>query len=191
MRLSPFTFVHFYTLSKKNGYQFSLFDFHNPRSQPLSAVQAETVSPTVPQIILADGERAGRSSLQQALELEGYEVRWAGNGQQVLDLHAADPCDVTILDLAIPNTCGWDTFEELSRTDPLVPVIMLTSRKRQLRLARAAGVGALFEKPIQHSMLIKAIEILATEDFDIRLGRLVGRGHTLYEPRSLPPRYQQ
>lgn len=135
-------------------------------------------------ILIADDEPAVLSSLKKALEYEGYEVRYAVNGAQALEPHLAARCDLAILDLTMPVKCGWDTFEELSRRDPLLPVIILTARHQQLHLAQSAGVGALLEKPVDIRELIHVIEDLLGEEDETRLRRLTGTGHTVYEPRS-------
>jgi len=55
----------------------------------------------------------------------------------------------------MPVKNGWDTFEQLTREHPLIPVIIATARPNQLFTAINAGVGALLEKPMDIPMLLR------------------------------------
>lgn len=139
---------------------------------------------TTRRVLIADDEPAVRLSLKAALECAGYSVAHADNGQHALELQAADPCELVILDLTMPVKSGWDTYEELSRMDPLLPVIILTARQQQLGTARAAGVAALAEKPIDISELLAIMEQLLGEKARRRLRRLAGDAEPIYKPRD-------
>ena len=125
-------------------------------------------------ILLVDDDSTVRDSLNDVLRSEGYLVIPAENGQQALDLANKSSVDLVLLDLNMPVKNGWDTFEELTREHPLIPIIILTARPNQLFTAINAGVGALMEKPMDIRMLLRTMERLLVETTGQRLARLAG-----------------
>ena len=99
----------------------------------------------------------------------------AANGQQALDLAAGLSIDLVLLDLNMPVKNGWDTFEQLTREHPLVPIIIVTARPNQIFTVLNAGAGALLEKPMDIPTLLRTMEKLLAEPAGQRLARLAGR----------------
>ena len=126
-------------------------------------------------ILLVDDDTAVLESLTRVLVGEDYDVLPACDGQEALDLAGCNAVDVVLLDLNMPVKNGWDTFERLSHDHPLVPIIIVTARPNQLFLARAAGVGALIEKPLDIPILLQTIKDLLAEPAERRLARLAGK----------------
>jgi two-component system response regulator MprA len=80
-------------------------------------------------ILVADDERAVRESLRRALELEGYEVELAEDGQEALDRVAAEPePDAIVLDILMPVLDGLEACRRLRRAGSRLPVLMLTAK---------------------------------------------------------------
>jgi two-component system response regulator MprA len=80
-------------------------------------------------ILVVDDERAVRESLRRALELEGYEVDLAADGEQALArLRLGIPVDLVVLDILMPGIDGLDVCRRLRAEGNLVPVLMLTAR---------------------------------------------------------------
>jgi CheY-like chemotaxis protein len=126
-------------------------------------------------ILLVDDDPTVRDSLNEVFVAEGYFVIPAENGQQALDLANQLPVDLVLLDLNMPVKNGWDTFEQLTREHPLIPIIIATARPNQLFTALSAGVGALLEKPMDIPTLLQAMAKLLVETAEQRLARLVGK----------------
>ena len=81
-------------------------------------------------ILVVDDERAVRESLRRALELEGYEVELAADGEEALDRldsEAPDP-DALVLDVLMPRVDGLEVCRRLRRAGSRLPVLMLTAR---------------------------------------------------------------
>ena len=125
-------------------------------------------------ILLVDDDPTVRDSLNDVLVAEGYFVIPAENGQQAIDLANKSSVDLVLLDLNMPIKNGWDTFEQLTREHPLIPIIIATARPNQLFTAVNAGVGALLEKPMDIPTLLRTMEKLLLETAEQRLTRLVG-----------------
>ena len=126
-------------------------------------------------ILLVDDDPTVRDSLNEVLVAEGYSVMQVENGQQALDLANQLPVDIVLLDLNMPVKNGWDTFEQLTREHPLIPVIIATARPNQLFTALSAGAGALLEKPMEIPTLLRTMATLLTETTEQRLARLAGK----------------
>ena len=126
-------------------------------------------------ILLADDDPTVRDSLNDVLVAEGYSVVPAENGQQALDLANQLPVDLVLLDLNMPVKNGWETFEQLTREHPLLPIIIVTARPNQLFTALSAGAGALLQKPMDIPTLLQAMAKLLVETAEQRLARLVGK----------------
>jgi len=128
-----------------------------------------------PKLLLVDDDAAVREMVGRVLTEAGYSTLSAANGQEALDLASANEVDLVLLDLNLPVKNGWDTFERLTTSNPLLPIIIITARPNQLFPALAAGVGALMEKPLDFSKLLETICALLAEPVEQRLTRMAGK----------------
>ena len=92
-------------------------------------------------IFVVDDERAVRESLRRALELEGYEIELASDGEEAIErLGLASPVDAIVLDVLMPGIDGLETCRRLRADGIRVPVLMLTARAEVD--SRVAGLDA-------------------------------------------------
>ena len=137
-----------------------------------------------PKVIITDDDPSVRQALGHVLDEEGYQVVTAASGDEALQRLVTDaPFDLMLLDLNMPGKSGWDTFERVTALNPLLPIVLITARSDQQALARAAGVSALAEKPLDVAQLIATIRELIAEPPFNRLRRVAGRQRSL---RHLP-----
>src|SRR5271169_2107715 len=94
-------------------------------------------------ILLADDDAGVRETLQRVLESERYQVVTAGTGRETAAQFIANPPHLVLLDLKMPDGDGWNLFELINNTHPLVPVIVITARPRQFEHAAELGVDAI------------------------------------------------
>ena len=150
-------------------------------------------------ILVVDDERAVRESLRRALELEGYEVELAGDGEEALErLSSAMPADVAILDVLMPGIDGLEVCRRLRAEGNAVPVLMLTARAEvDSRVAGLdAGADDYLPKPFALAELLarlrallrraangdEATDVLRFADLELDLGtREVRRGDLTIE----------
>ena len=125
-------------------------------------------------VLIVDDDAPIRESLSKVLQSEGYQVVLAADGQGALDRFQSERADLLLLDLNLPAKSGWDLFECFTAINPLLPIVIITGREDQHRVASAAGVGALMEKPLDVPWLLQTIKSLLTEPADTRLQRLLG-----------------
>ena len=136
-------------------------------------------------VLIVDDDAPIRQALRKVLQAEGYEVVSAADDQEGLEQFDSKHIDPVLLDLNLPAKSGWDLFERFSSTNPLLPIVIITGRHNQYKLAAAAGVGALMEKPLDVPLLLQTIAALLVEPAEARLKRLVGLNSDL---RYAPPR---
>jgi two-component system response regulator MprA len=116
-------------------------------------------------ILVVDDERAVRESLRRALELEGYEIELAADGQEALQLLEtngdAQP-DAVILDVLMPRVDGLEVCRRLRRSGNRVPVLMLTARDEiENRVAGLdAGADDYVTKPFALEELVARVRAL-------------------------------
>src|SRR6266511_2652418 len=92
-------------------------------------------------ILVVDDERAVRDSLRRALQLEGYEIELASDGQEALErLRSETQVDAVVLDVLMPGLDGLEVCRRLRRDGSRLPVLMLTARDEVEN--RVAGLDA-------------------------------------------------
>jgi CheY-like chemotaxis protein len=142
---------------------------------PAPVAKPKAMKPAKQKILLVDDDPAIRQILLRLLAEEDYIVLTAANGVEALELVNVTKFDLVLLDLNMPVKNGWETFEQLSTKNPLLPVILITARSNQFFPALASGVGALLEKPLDFVKLFHTIQTLLKESAEARLARCMGR----------------
>jgi len=127
---------------------------HDPTAEAVG--ESRTTERVEKRILVVDDDSSVREMLSRVLAGEGYGVLAAANGAEALEIAAAKKIDLVLLDLNMPGQSGWDTFERLTASQPLLAVIIITARPNQLFTALGAGVGALLEKPLDFPQLLQA-----------------------------------
>jgi DNA-binding response OmpR family regulator len=140
-------------------------------TQAIRETSLQTIQKT---ILLVDDDPSVREMIGRVLVAEGYRVRSASTGMEAVEIAAAEPIDLVLLDLNMPGQGGWETFEKLTSKDPLLSVIIITARPNQLFTSIGAGVGALLEKPLDFPILLRTMSGLLKESADSRLERSAG-----------------
>jgi two-component system response regulator MprA len=116
-------------------------------------------------ILVVDDERAVRESLRRALELEGYEIELAADGQEALqrlEANGESQPDAVILDVLMPVIDGLEVCRRIRRAGNRVPVLMLTARDEiENRVAGLdAGADDYVTKPFALEELIARVRAL-------------------------------
>jgi two-component system response regulator MprA len=94
-------------------------------------------------ILVVDDERAVRESLRRALELEGYEIDLAEDGEEALRrLETQAEPDAMILDVLMPGVDGLEVCRRLRGQGSRLPVLMLTARVEVENRVEGLDAGA-------------------------------------------------
>lgn len=93
-------------------------------------------------ILFAEDDADVRKWVAIALESEGHAVRTVEDGEAALAAYAAKRPDVLILDVMMPQRDGLAVCSEIRRTDPALPILMLTARNTMKDKVKGLGAGA-------------------------------------------------
>jgi DNA-binding response OmpR family regulator len=113
-------------------------------------------------ILLIEDEPNIVMGLRDALEFEGFRVVSAARGKDGVALWKTEGPDAIILDLMLPDMNGYAVCEEVRRTSPIVPIIMLTARSQESDKIRGLDAGAddYVTKPFSVNELIARIRAI-------------------------------
>jgi len=79
-------------------------------------------------ILLVEDEESLAVGLEYNLIEEGYIVNWAKNGREAIDLFQKEKFDLIILDIMLPYVNGFEVAERVRKSDPQIPILMLTAK---------------------------------------------------------------
>ena len=92
-------------------------------------------------VLLVDDEPLIRETVAEALEADGLRVITAADGREALLRFRADPPDLVLLDLMLPQLSGMEVCRILRR-ESAVPIIMLTARDSEVDKVVGLELGA-------------------------------------------------
>jgi len=118
-------------------------------------------------VLVVDDDDVIRQLITVNLELEGFEVIPAVDGQDALDKVKDAKPDVVTLDVMMPRVDGWEAAARL-REDPEtahIKVVLLSARAQESDIQRGEriGVDAYLTKPFDPDELIDVVRRLVDE----------------------------
>jgi DNA-binding NtrC family response regulator len=143
-------------------------------------------SASVGSILIIDDEAAIRESLQTLLEMEGYQVDVAGDGEEGLAQIAARPFDLVLLDFALPDRNGLLILRDIRERDPDLAVIMITAYGTVENAVRAMQAGAtnFVQKPWDNEKLLADVRAAVgrrrAEEENIQLKRAMKQRYSFH-----------
>lgn len=95
-------------------------------------------------ILVVDDHEANIILVETVLASQGYEIISASDGKQALELVAAQPPDLILLDIIMPGMNGFDVCARLKEDERtrLIPIVMVTSLNDPQDRIRGIEVGA-------------------------------------------------
>jgi two-component system response regulator MprA len=95
-----------------------------------------------PLIVIAEDDRATRTAVTRALELEGYRVVAVPDGAEALTAIEEHKPDLVLLDLMMPNVDGLTVCRRLRGQGDRTPIMMLTARTETSDRVSGLDAGA-------------------------------------------------
>lgn len=115
-------------------------------------------------IALVDDDRNILTSVQIALEAEGFEVRTFPDSEDALRSLTQRPADLAVLDIKMPRLNGMELLQKLRQgaTTIKMPVIFLTSKDEEIDEIMGLRMGAddYIKKPFSQRLLLERIRAL-------------------------------
>jgi FixJ family two-component response regulator len=110
-------------------------------------------------VYIVDDDPSVRRALERLAQSAGFEARGFATGSDFLAAERADRPACVVLDLRLPDMHGLEVQRRLARTDPGLPVVVVTGYGDDLtrREALAAGATAFLGKPFDDQALLDAI----------------------------------
>jgi len=141
---------------------------------------------SIPDILIVEDEELNRDIMARRLQSKEYNIRFAVDGQEALDMVAEKKPDLILLDIMLPEIMGLQVLHTLRQSYSMVdlPIIMVTAIDEDQRIIRALELGAsdYVTKPVNFPILLARVqtqlslkqlsslntEFLATASHDLR-----------------------
>ena len=113
-------------------------------------------------ILIVDDVELERFVIRQYLQSAGHEVVEAENGVEAIAAQTADPFDLIVTDIVMPEKEGVETIIELKRAYPTLKIIAISSggagkNPDYLKLAEHFGADKVIPKPIPKDVLLEQV----------------------------------
>jgi len=110
-------------------------------------------------LLVVDDNKVNRLLLGRNLELQGHTVHMAGNGREALEMLHAQPFDLVLLDIEMPEMNGYQVLEKVTTDLHLrdIPIIITSSVEELDSVVKCIEMGAedYLTKPV-NPVLLKA-----------------------------------
>lgn len=115
-------------------------------------------------VLVVDDSDVIRTLISVNLEMEGFEVVTAADGEEALEKVIEVEPDVMTIDVRMPRLDGFDTVERL-RADPRtkdlkVAMVTACAQEADIRRGEAVGVDAYVTKPFDPTVLVRTVREL-------------------------------
>jgi DNA-binding NtrC family response regulator len=110
-------------------------------------------------VLIIDDDEKIRKIIQVQLGRTSYRLFEADDREKAFCILGTERIDVVLCDIKMKDTSGFVILEEMKRTRPEVPVIMLTGfiDKKVLERAKELGSYDCITKPVRREKLIETI----------------------------------
>jgi len=111
-------------------------------------------------ILVIDDDADIRVLVEQTLQCAGHEVALAADGREGVEQYRANPADLVITDLYMPNQAGLETIVQLHKESPALHIIAICGKVTAMPMLSAAqrlGAVAVLQKPFIGDELLTAV----------------------------------
>lgn len=113
-------------------------------------------------ILIVEDEESILMALEDNLQMEGYKVSKAFDGEQGLETAKQDQFDLILLDIMLPKMNGFDVCQKIRAEGIITPIIMLTAKSQEIDKVLGLELGAddYVTKPFSPRELLARIKAL-------------------------------
>ncbi|MBU5316763.1 response regulator transcription factor [Clostridium bornimense] len=125
-------------------------------------------------ILIVDDEVRIRDLLGAYLTKEGYNIYYASNGKEALDIFKDNIINLVILDVMMPIMDGIVALKEMRKIKN-VPTLMLTAKSEEEDILLAYGMGAddYETKPFSPKILVAKINAIIKRNYNVQSEDLI------------------
>ncbi len=134
-------------------------------------------------VLIVDDQQSMCEMLETDLRLRGHRTQWCQSAAAALSIVRDQDIDVVLTDVRMPGTSGLQLCDELHRTRPDIPVVVMTAfgSLETAVAAMRAGAYDFITKPVELDLLALTIDRAAERH---QLGRQI----KLLTEQQSPPR---
>jgi putative two-component system response regulator len=123
-----------------------------------------------PTILIADDEAVNRELLTEMLSMEGYQLLYAEDGDQALEMIQRNPVDLVLLDVMMPGKTGFEVCRSIKSKPEtrFIPVVLVTGLTRPEERMEGITCGAddFLNKPVNRlELLARTRSLLRLKEF--------------------------
>lgn len=124
-------------------------------------------------LLIVDDEEIARDNMMHVLGKEGYTCHGAGNGAEALEVMAREEIDLVVTDLKMEQMDGIELLEQINRTAPEIPVIMVTGFATVSSAVDALKKGAAhyLGKPVNLDELRRTVKEVLEKKLFVQMGK--------------------
>lgn len=139
-------------------------------------------------ILLVEDDESLGYLLTEYLQIKGFDISWAKNGNLALQKLEKEKFDLAILDVMMPEMDGFTLAEKMKLIYPEIPFIFLSAKSLKIDVLKGFSKGAIdyLKKPIDEEELVIRINILlknlSHQEMEISNKGEIYLGKYLYKP---------
>ena len=118
----------------------------------------------MPKVLLVEDNEDNRDMLSRRLEMNGYDVVLAVDGEEGVQMSLSEAPDLILMDMSLPVMDGWEATRRIKADEETrsIPVIAFTANAMSgdREKALAAGCDDYDTKPVEMLRLLGKIEAL-------------------------------
>ncbi len=129
-------------------------------------------------VLVVDDDARQRTLISDMVASLGFSVIAAADGQEALDIHAAQPVDTILTDLIMPRMDGFELLRTLEAHGDRTPTIVLTafgSIEKAISIVHDLKAFWFLEKPVQPGILQALIDRAAAQNSLVEETALLSR----------------
>ena len=108
-------------------------------------------------VLVVDDEAGMRDTMVAILELQGYRVASAPDGETALEAVHTTAFDVVVMDIKMPGRDGVSILRDIGTPPPRVILMTAYALEEQLRSAVESKVFAVLHKPFETRRMLSLV----------------------------------
>jgi signal transduction histidine kinase/CheY-like chemotaxis protein len=112
-------------------------------------------------VLVVDDEMIVRETARRALERAGFDVLSADSGRKAVELFRPRAGDIrlVLLDVTMPDASGLETFEELRRLEPALPILLSSgyTEESTANVCEGDALAGFVPKPYSPDELVRRV----------------------------------